>query len=179
MESATQEPAAEPRMLGPRPFADQLREHQSMVFSIALHCLLDRSAAEEIAQDVFLELYRRIGSLESDAHVLFWLRRVTSNRCIDHARRRKLRPMVGLESAPEPVEKGSNTDPLLKRRIWALVASLPEAQRVVTVLRYQEEMMPEEIAKTLDLPVRTVKSQLNRSLTLLREKWSRSIGELR
>jgi RNA polymerase sigma-70 factor (ECF subfamily) len=60
-----------------------------------------------------------------------------------------------------------------------VVASLPEAQRIVTVLRYQEEMMPEEIAKTLDMRVRTVKSHLNRSLALLREKLTRSMGDVR
>jgi RNA polymerase sigma-70 factor (ECF subfamily) len=57
-----------------------------------------------------------------------------------------------------------------------LVASLPEKPRMVMVLRYQEDLMPEEIAGVLDMPVRTVKSHLQRSLAMLREKFDRSVG---
>src|SRR3954453_8718924 len=102
MISASQTSTAPAATTGAKPFPELLREHQAMVFSIALHCLLDRSAAEEIAQDVFLELYRRLHELESDAHVLYCLRRVTSNRCIDYARKRKLRATIALDAAPEP-----------------------------------------------------------------------------
>jgi RNA polymerase sigma-70 factor (ECF subfamily) len=179
MLSASQSAAVTPPASGTKPFAELLREHQGMVFSIAFHCLLDRAAAEEIAQDVFLELYRRLGDLESDTHVLFWLRRVTSNRCIDYARKRKLRATIALDAAPEPSVKAPEADPFLQRKLWAVVASLPETQRVITVLRYQEEMMPEEIARTLDMRVRTVKSHLSRSLASLRQKLTRSMGSVR
>src|ERR1700684_4566243 len=82
-------------------FADVLREHQGMVFSIALHFLRDRSAAEEVAQDVFLQLHRHFATIET-ARVMFWLRKVTSHRAIDYIRRRKLRATVALENLPEP-----------------------------------------------------------------------------
>ena len=54
-------------------FADVLREHQGMVFSIALHFLRDRSAAEEVAQDVFLQLHRNIDELETDGRITFYV----------------------------------------------------------------------------------------------------------
>ena len=57
-------------------FAALIRRHQNMVFSVALHMLRSRPAAEDLAQEVFLELYRSLGRLESDAHVVSWLRRV-------------------------------------------------------------------------------------------------------
>jgi RNA polymerase sigma factor (sigma-70 family) len=69
-------------------FAELLRANQSMVFSLAYHFLRDRGAAEEIAQDVFLRLYRKLDELESEKHVTFWLRKVTSHRCIDYLRKR-------------------------------------------------------------------------------------------
>jgi RNA polymerase sigma-70 factor (ECF subfamily) len=47
------------------------------------------------------------------------------------------------------------------------------------VLRYQEDLMPDEIGKVLDMPVRTVKSHLQRSLAMLREKIGRSLGDVR
>jgi len=163
----------------PPTFSDVLRANQGMVFSIAYHFLRDRAAAEEVAQDVFLKLHRSLDELQSGEHATFWLRRVTSNRSIDYVRKRKLQAAVALEDAPEPSVREETGDPMLNRRLRALIGSLPETPRMVMVLRYQEDLMPEEIARTLDMPVRTVKSHLQRSLAMLREKIGRSMGDIR
>jgi len=158
-------------------FAGLVRRHQSMVFSIALHFLADRSAAEELAQDVFLQLHANLPNLKSEEHVTFWLRKVTAHRCIDFKRRRTL-PQVSLEEVAEPGALTSNGDPFLTRKLRQMIASLPEKPRLIMILRYQEDLGPEEIAETLSMPVGTVKSHLQRSLALLREKVSRTIGEV-
>ena len=141
-----------------------------MVFSLAHHFLRDRAIAEELAQDVFLELYRHLDEMQSAEHVVFWLRRVTANRCISESRRRKRRPEVALEDAPEPEAPVSAGDPLADEQLRRLVASLPEKFRTVILLRYQEDLDPEDMAKVLDVSVNTVKSQLQRALTMLRQK---------
>jgi RNA polymerase sigma-70 factor, ECF subfamily len=151
-------------------------EHQSMVFSIALRILGDHSAAEEAAQDVFLELHGKLDELESDGHVLYWLRRVTVHRAIDELRRRERRPEVVMDWNELPEMAGSaaeTADPLLRERLQQLVGSLPPVPRSVLVLRYQEDMSPEEIGDVLRMPVATVKSHLQRTLRLLREKAAR------
>ena len=158
-------------------FADIVRRYQSMVYSIARHFLADPSAAEELAQDVFLQLHATLPNLKSDEHVKFWLRKVTAHRCIDYQRRRKL-PQVSLEEAPEPSAPDRAEDLLLAKRLQQLVASLPEKPKLVVILRYQEDMLPEDIAAVLSMPVATVKSHLQRSLALLREKVTRTIGEV-
>lgn len=160
-------------------FAETLRANQSMVFSLALHFLRDYSAAEEVAQDVFLRLYRKLDELESDRHVAFWLRKVTIRRCIDYVRKRGSRCNVALEDSAEPAAVEERGDPLLNRRLRQLIAALPEKPRMVMVLRYQEDLMPEEISEVLEMPVRTVKSHLHRSLAILREKIERSMGDIR
>ena len=66
-------------------------EHQSMVFSLALRMTGDRGLAEEIAQDVFMELDRNIEKIESPQHAIFWLRRVAMSRSTDALRRRRAR----------------------------------------------------------------------------------------
>ena len=153
-----------------------------MVFSIALRILGDRSAAEEAAQDVFLELHAKLGELASEEHVRYWLRRVTVHRSIDRVRRRQRQPEVPMDWQELP-ELPSNTpaerDPLLSRWLQQLVSSLPVVARTVLVLRYQEDMSPEEISRALDMPVATVKSHLQRSLRLLREKSSRCCANAR
>jgi RNA polymerase sigma-70 factor, ECF subfamily len=153
-------------------------EHQSMVFSIALHILGDRCAAEEAAQDVFLELHAKLDELASEEHVLYWLRRVTVHRSIDRVRRRQRQPEVPMDwnDLPELPDRSAATsqdDPLLSRWLQQLVRSLPTVARTVLILRYQEDMSPEEISRALDMPVATVKSHLQRSLRLLREKSAR------
>ena len=157
-------------------------EHQSMVFSIALRILGDRSAAEEAAQDVFLELHAKLGELASDEHVLYWLRRVTVHRAIDQVRRRQRRPEVQMDwsdlpERPDRTHAGLHDEPSLNGHLQQLVSSLPPVPRSVLVLRYQEDMSPDEIAGVLDMPVATVKSHLQRSLRLLREKAARVVRQ--
>ena len=62
-----------------------MRRHERMVFSLARQVVRDPATAEEVAQEVFLQFYRSLGQIESDAHALFWLRRVTGHRAIDAA----------------------------------------------------------------------------------------------
>lgn len=158
-------------------FAEIVREHQAMVFSIALRFVHDRSVAEELAQDVFLKLYRELSRLQSPEHVRFWLRKVTSHRALDYIRSANRRPGLALEDVPEPTVDGRNNDPLLESSLRKLVSSLPDQARAVIVLRYQEEMEPHEIAEVLGVPAATVKSRLRRSLALLRGKVQRLVGE--
>jgi RNA polymerase sigma-70 factor, ECF subfamily len=160
-------------------FAEVLRANQSMVFSLAYHFLRDHAAAEEVAQDAFLRLYRKMDDLESDKHAIFWLRKVTSHLCIDYARKRESHFTISLEDVAEPSTPEQQGDPLLNRRLRKLIATLPEKPRMVMVLRYQEDLTPEEISEVLEMPMGTVKSHLQRSLGMLREKIDRSMGDIR
>ena len=162
-------------------FAEIVRRHQSMVFSIALRFLADPSAAEEVAQDVFMQLHGKLSSLQSPEHVVFWLRRVTGHRCIDRQRRNRP-PQVSLDDVPESEAlefspSAHPADPFLAQKLRQLVASLPEKARLIVILRYQEDMSGEDISAVLDMPVATVKSHLHRALALLREKVVRTLGE--
>ena len=158
-------------------FAQLVREHQAMVFSIAYHFLRDRSRAEDLAQDVFLHLHKNLRAIQSPRHLVYWLRKVASHRCIDEARRQKLRPRVSLteylERAPEPAARFAEADPLLAGVLRRLIARLPERSRMIVILRFQEDLEPAEIAGMLDIPLGTVKSNLHRSLALLRGKLER------
>ena len=161
----------------PAAFAVVVRQHQAMVFSIAFHFLHDRASAEELSQEVFLHLHKNMRAIQSPSHLVYWLRKVTTHRCIDQARRRKLRPRVSLteylERAPEPAASRPTADPLLAMVLQKLIAGLPERSRMIVILRFQEDLEPSEIAETLDIPLGTVKSNLHRSLLVLRGKLER------
>jgi RNA polymerase sigma-70 factor (ECF subfamily) len=159
-------------------FEQLVEEHQSMVFSLALRMTGDRGLAEEIAQDVFLELDKHLGKIESATHACFWLRRVAMSRSADALRRRRVRGMnlwVELEEH-HSFQLEPRTSPL-GGRLEGLLATLPEPQRAALILRYQEDLTPEEIAASLDAPVATVKSNLQRGLKLLRAKAATHLKE--
>ncbi|MGO9436932.1 MAG: RNA polymerase sigma factor [Terracidiphilus sp.] len=146
-------------------------EHQSMVFSLAWRMTADRGLAEEIAQDVFLELDRHMTRIESPEHALFWLRRVAMSRSADALRRRRVRGVdLWIEIEENHGATQDERSSPLGARLEQLLTTLPEPQRAALVLRYQEDLTPEEIAATLDSPLATVKSNLQRGLRLLRAK---------
>lgn len=158
-------------------FEFTLREHRAMVYSIAYNFFRNAAVAEEVAQDVFLQLYESRYTVQSRAHVVAWLRKTTIHRCIDTSRRRSFSTEIPLAELPEIAVKASVGDPLLEARLQRLVASLPENQRTVVILRFGEDMTVDEIADALDMPVRTVWSHLQRAIAMLREKSSHLLKE--
>ncbi len=163
-------------------FAALVREHEAMVYSLAYHFLRDPGAAEELAQEVFLQLYEHLDDIESPSHAAHWLRKVTSHRCIDYARRRSHRPEareVRLDEVAEPRSPAEGGDPMLAGKLRKLVASLPEKPRMVVILHFQEDLDAAEIASVLNMPVSTVRSHLQRALVMLREKAARTLGDLK
>ena len=158
-------------------FRRLVETHQRMVFSLALRVAGDYGVAEEVAQDVFLELHRLLTGkaerLESEDPCRFWLRRVTVHRATDALRKRSRQPEAGAEEWIE-AEYAPENDEAVSAAVLALLEELlrglPEAMRVAVVLRYQEEMSPDEIAVLLGQPVNTVKSNLQRGLQMLRRK---------
>ncbi len=144
-----------------------------MVFSLAVRFLRDRESAAELAQDVFLQLYRQWHRIDSPAHATWWLRRSICHRCIDEARKRKLRPRIDIGSVPEPRAEIPDSDLMLNKHLRKVVEMLPDSARMVVLLRYQEDLDPSEIAEMLNMSVSTVKSRLHRSLVFLRGKLAR------
>jgi len=152
-------------------FAELVAAHEAMVFSLAFHFFGQRERAADVAQEVFLQLFRALDTIESQGHLLFWLRQVTSRKCIDELRRKRLRS-VSLDDIAEPATPAP--DPLLGRELRKLIARLPESQRIVVTLRYQEDLGPEEISHITNIPLNTVKSHLHRALRSLRRSLEES-----
>ena len=169
-------------------FRDIVECHQSRVYSIAFRILGDRGTAEEVAQDVFLALYRNLDRVQSQEHLLAWLRRATVHRATDAYRRRASRVEFAadefceehmyLDGTGSAVSQTAFESAGMSTSMEQMVASLPPAQRAVLLLRYQEDLMPTEISALLSMPLGTVKSHLQRALKLLRTKASRQRKEV-
>ena len=152
-------------------FEALVRRHQRKVYSLAWHGVRDQMLAEEIAQDVFVQLHGSLPRIESAPHLGAWLRRTTSHRVIDTLRAR--RPVRSLEEVAEPQVGARDADPLADRLVHRALARLAPRARLVVMLRYMDDLAPTEIAQTLDMSLNTVKSHLRRGLLVLRTRLQR------
>ena len=152
-------------------FEALVRRHQRRVYSLAWHGLRDQMLAEEIAQDVFMQLHAALPRIESAAHLGAWLRRTTTHRVIDALRVH--RPPRSLDQVAEPQVVPATPDPFADRLVHRALARLAPRARLVVMLRYMDDLAPTEIAETLDMSLNTVKSHLRRGLLVLRARLQR------
>lgn len=167
---ARDDPLGEARSGRSAAFTALVRRHQRAVYSLAVRMLWDRHKAEDLSQEVFMQLHRKLALMQSDAHVASWLRQVTTHLAIDRLRQQPKVQFVSLDEDPGVPAEAAGGDPLLQRRLRALIGGLAPDARAVILLRFQEDLDPLDIAATLDMPVNTVKSHLKRSLSSLREQ---------
>jgi len=160
-------------------FAELVKQNEQRVYNLAYSVLGNPQEAQDMAQEVFVRVWRYLPSFRGDAAFTTWLYRVTVNTCLN--RRRKLRQrfrQVDDESALDYLPSAS-PDPLtttMRRQrqeyLWSLVDQLSEKYRVVILLFYREQLTYDEIAEVLALPLGTVKAHLNRARGALAKRLS-------
>jgi len=151
-------------------FGELVRMHQRSVFSLALRMLNNRSSAEDLAQDVFVELYGKLQAITSVDHLKFWLRKVVTHRAIDRVRRSSVVDWCELNEQHDVPSDSDDGDPIWQRQVGRMIGELSQDARAVVLLRYQEDLEPTDIASLLDMSINTVKSHLKRSLATLRRR---------
>jgi RNA polymerase sigma-70 factor, ECF subfamily len=153
-------------------FGQLVDQHQDRVFGVALRLMGRHADAEELAQDVFVQLHDALARIESPAHLTHWLLRTVAHRSIDRLRQQAKQgrhlPLEALGEGPQAQAPESGRDPLAAAELHRLLLQLKPDARVVMILRYQEDLDPTDIAAVLNMPIATVKSHLHRSLQWLR-----------
>jgi len=158
-----------------------VRRHERMVFNIAWRMLRNREDAEDAAQEAFLRALRSIDTFRGQASFSSWLYRITVNYCLtDLESIRTRQRLVQLDDEsdgtdtgrPEadisPEEVATRLD--LAERIRVLVADLPPKYRAVITLYYLEDRSYSRVAEILNIPLGSVKVQLHRAKSLLRNR---------
>jgi RNA polymerase sigma-70 factor (ECF subfamily) len=168
-------------------FEQLVERHQRLVIGTVSRMLGTNSDAEDIAQQVFVRVWKNAKRYEPRAKFTTWLLKITRNLVFNELRRRSRHPAVPLQSEAEEEERPlkddhavSPDDSLLEQELReavdAAIAQLPETQRMAVILRRYEELSYEEIAETLDQSVSAVKSLLFRARTELRENLKRYLS---
>lgn len=144
--------------------------YASLVMAVGVRILRNRRDAEDIAHDVFLEVWRRAGTYDpAKASVRTWLVLIMRCRALD---RRKSAPVSMTSALLEDVRTSDPSDSpdarLDRARVTTALGALTTAQREVLVLGYYEGLSSSEIAERLDIPLGTVKSRVAGALRALR-----------
>jgi RNA polymerase sigma-70 factor (ECF subfamily) len=162
----------------PAAFQALVERHRSMVYRVAFQFAGNHYDAEDIAQEVFIKVYRSLDKFRQDAQLSSWLYRIVMNACIDHRRRHVPAGSAPFgeeaehtllntpEEAPGPEDRAyaGELGQVLERE----VNRLPPGQRIVFIMRHHQGLKLGEIAEALGLAEGTVKRQLHAAVHRLR-----------
>lgn len=164
-------------------FETLIESHQKKVFNIALRMVGNYEDAAELAQDVFVRIFKSIKGFKEESSFSTWVYKITTNVCLDELRKRKNKNTVSLdenikvedgeikreirdykESPEEALEKKE-----LKKAVHHAINALPDMQKTMIVMRDIHGFSYEEIAQMVKCPDGTVKSRINRARRELKE----------
>ncbi|HEV2763109.1 MAG TPA: RNA polymerase sigma factor [Pyrinomonadaceae bacterium] len=157
-----------------RSFELLYERHHRRVYSLCLRMTANTAEAEDLAQEVFIQLFRKIGSFRGESAFTTWLHRLTVNQVLMHFRRKGVRLEQVTEDGESPVQVVRGTEdptrmPVVDRiALDKAVGQLPPGYRSVFVLHDVEGHEHEEIARMLGCSVGTSKSQLHKARMKLR-----------
>lgn len=160
-------------------FEELVRRHTRGVLNLVYRYLGDASRAEDVAQDVFVKVYRARMKYEPKAKFSTWLYRIAVNHCLNEIRSRRSQsagatPIDDLLREPSGEHPDSRlTRAELQRAVKAAIDALPENQRMAVILARYEEMSYEEIAETMGMSLEAVKSVLFRAKENLKQSLAR------
>src|SRR5215831_10722232 len=168
-------------------FKELVERHQALVAGTVARMLGSNSEVEDIAQQVFIRVWKSAHRYQPRAKFTTWLLKITRNLVFNELRRMKRRAQVPLESEAgieesvlkddsNPAPDASLLEVELQKAIEEAIMHLPNTQRMALVLRRYEGLSYEQIAEVLDLSVPAVKSVLFRARTELRSRLSRYLG---
>ena len=167
-------------------FEQIVRDHQEMVFRTLLRLNGSQEHIEDLAQEVFLRLYRALPAFRGEALLSTYLYRIVVNVAQDEWKRRRRvdRPLVSISSStspddelgwedrlphPDPNAEEQIAERQFKESVEQQLQQLSAVEKAVLVLYHQEERSYEQIAETLSLPIGTVRTHLHRGRKKLRE----------
>lgn len=155
-------------------FGELVRRYKNLVYSVVLRMVNQTEDANDLAQEVFLKIYRNLEKYSPSYQFSTWVIRIATNTVIDFRRKKRL-DAVSMDEMVVEVAGGDNPEEVLgkkenKKRLEEAISSLPEMYRVPIVLYHLEDMSYQEIATVLQIPLSKVKNRIFRGRKLLKER---------
>jgi len=167
--------------------------YKRLVFNTAINFLQHREEAEDITQEVFIEVYQSLSKFKEQSTISTWIYRITVNKCLDHLRAKKRQKRFGFltglfhpESGEELREISHFDHPGIEiekkekaRFLFKAIEGLPENQKTAFILWHIEELPQKEIAEIMQSSVKAVESLLQRAKANLRKELEKIYPERR
>ena len=154
-------------------FAELVRRYKNLVYSIILRMRSDRDEAADLAQDVFVKIYKNLDRYYPDYKFSTWVMRITTNHVID-SRRKKRADTVPLESVEYEMDSGASPEAEYLRReqkeqLIKVVGELPDMYKIPIVLYHQQGLSYQEISDIISEPLSKVKNRIFRGRKMLKD----------
>ncbi len=150
-------------------FSELLKRHKEKVRNIIYITLSNTDGVDDIAQEVFITVYRHLKSFRFESQFTTWLYRITINKCKDHLRKKNIRSIFLPLKDEEPIFESINEDTDIKHIIRNAIETLPDKLRIPLVLKDLEGFSYQEIADTMECEIGTVKSRIFRAREALKK----------
>jgi len=150
-------------------FSELLKRHKEKVRNIIYLTLSNTDGVDDIAQEVFITVYRHLKSFRFESQFTTWLYRITINKCKDHLRKKNIRSIFLPLKDEEPVFESINEDTDIKHIVRNAISTLPDKLRIPLVLKDLEGFSYQEIADTMECEIGTVKSRIFRAREALKK----------
>lgn len=164
-------------------FEKLMNAYMNQVYAVALRIVRDTAVAEDVAQEVFITVYKQLSSFRGDSAFSTWLYRITVNRAL-RTLKKESRYSTDMnqdlmdsrvDSSPNPEQRAITIQD--KNRVFNLISSLPKKQRTVLALRVEKELSFKEIAKIMGRTVGGVKANYFHAMKNLKAAWDRTGGD--
>src|SRR5687768_11401750 len=178
-----------------RAFNELVKEYERRIFGLLLRMIGRRDEAEDLAQEVFVQVFKAVGTFRGDSKLSTWIYRIAVNLCknrVKYLKRRRAEAQDEYEALAErsPLTSGSGVTSgdiarpdhmlegiQLERVVHQCIVELDEDFREVLILRDVEDLSYEELCEVTGLPDGTVKSRLHRARAMLKQAVERKMGD--
>lgn len=155
-------------------FAEIVSRYKNLVYSIILRMVNDHEEANDLAQEVFIKVYKNLDKYSPEYKFSTWIMRITTNLVIDYRRKRKQETIpiedMDYEIASEETPEGSYIQKEQENVLNTAIKSLPDMYRIPIILYHQQDLSYQEIGDIIGEPLSKVKNRIFRGRKMLKEK---------
>jgi RNA polymerase sigma factor (sigma-70 family) len=157
-----------------------INKYKNQLYATILRMTKNPQDAQDFVQEAFIKVYHQLGKYDGKGSFSSWVYRVAINHCLDEFRKKSYH-IQKVELSEEKYENPSHPEVIFlkkerSRQLERIVATLPEDERMIILLRYVNELSYDEISELLDIPVTTVRNKLHRAKIKMRKNVNQEGG---
>lgn len=162
-------------------YAHIINKYKNPLYATILRMTKNPQDAQDFVQEAFIKVYRQLGKYDETGKFSSWMYRVAINHCMDEFRKKRYK-MKQVEINEGQVLNSNHPEVIFlkkekSRQLERLIASLPQDERMIILLRYVNELSYSEISELVDIPLSTVRNKLHRAKKKMRDTINREGGD--